>query len=148
MRIVLRYRSMLGVANAVASGIGLAPLPAILFEDPVFKTRSTPVLMDYPLRQSMLYLVYVSRKYLPLKLLTFRSFSVERISQTPQPRPLAPAVHPRAPSQAPTPIEAWRGCGLRLNNTDGVCACTTNVYRDETLHESDARCSNCERQIQ
>jgi len=66
MRVVLRYRSMLGVANAVASGIGLAPLPAILFEDPVFKTRLTPVLMNYPLRQSMLYLVYVSRKYLPL----------------------------------------------------------------------------------
>jgi DNA-binding transcriptional LysR family regulator len=93
MRVVLRYRSMLGVANAVASGIGLAPLPAILFEDPVFKTRLTPVLTDYPLRQSMLYLVYVSRKYLPLKLLTFRDFLVERISQTPEPHPLALAVH-------------------------------------------------------
>jgi DNA-binding transcriptional LysR family regulator len=94
MRVALRYRSMLGVANAVASGIGLAPLPAILFEDPMFKTRLTPVLMDYPLRQSILYLVYVSRKYLPLKLLTFRDFLVERISQTPEPQPLALAVHP------------------------------------------------------
>jgi DNA-binding transcriptional LysR family regulator len=93
MRVVLRYRSMLGVANAVASGIGLAPLPAILFEDPAFKTRLTPVLMEYPLRQSMLYLVYMSRKYPPLKLLTFRDFLVERISQTPEPRPLALAVH-------------------------------------------------------
>jgi DNA-binding transcriptional LysR family regulator len=92
IRVVLRYRSLLGVANAVASGIGLAPLPAILFEDPAFKTL-TPVLMDYPLRQSMLYLVYVSRKYLPLKLLTFRDFLVERISQTPEPRPLVLAVH-------------------------------------------------------
>ena len=61
--------SMLGVANAVASIIRLVPLPAILFGDPVFKTRVTPVLMDYPLRQSM------------------------RISQTPEPRPLALAVH-------------------------------------------------------
>jgi DNA-binding transcriptional LysR family regulator len=94
MRVVLRYRSMLGVANAVASGIGLAPLPAILFEDPVFKTRLTPVLMDYPLRQSMLYLVYASRKYLPLKLLSFRDFLAERISLTPEPQPLALAVHP------------------------------------------------------
>jgi DNA-binding transcriptional LysR family regulator len=93
MRVVLRYRSLLGVANAVASGIGLAPLPAILFEDPVFKTRLTPVLMDYPLRQSMLYVVYVSRKYLSLKLLTFRDFLVERISQTPEPQPLVLAVH-------------------------------------------------------
>jgi DNA-binding transcriptional LysR family regulator len=92
MRVVLRYRSLLGVANAVASGIGLAPLPAILFEDPTFKTL-TPVLMDYPLRQSMLYLVYVSRKYLPLKLLTFRDFLAERISQTPEPRPPVPAFH-------------------------------------------------------
>jgi DNA-binding transcriptional LysR family regulator len=93
MRVVLRYRSALGVANAVASGIGLAPLPAILFDDPEFKTRLSPVLMEYPLRQSMLYVVYVSRKYLPLKLLTFRDFLIERISQTPEPRPLAFAVH-------------------------------------------------------
>jgi DNA-binding transcriptional LysR family regulator len=93
MRVVLRYRSALGVANAVASGIGLAPLPAILFDDPEFKMRLSPVLMEYPLRQSMLYVVYVSRKYLPLKLLTFRDFLIERISQTPEPRPLAFAVH-------------------------------------------------------
>jgi DNA-binding transcriptional LysR family regulator len=93
MRVVLRYRSTLGVANAVASGIGLAPLPAILFDDPAFKTRLTPILMEYPLRQSKLFLVYVSRKYLPLKLLTFRDFLVERILQTPEPRPLALAVH-------------------------------------------------------
>jgi DNA-binding transcriptional LysR family regulator len=92
IRVVLRYRSALGVANAVASGIGLAPLPAILFEDPAFKTRLTPVLMEYPLRQSMLYLVYVSRKYLPLKIVTFRDFLVERISQTPEPQPLPIAV--------------------------------------------------------
>jgi len=93
MRVVLRYRSTLGVVNAVASGIGLAPLPAILFDDPEFKTRLSPVLLEYPLRQSMLYVVYVSRKYLPLKLLTFRDFLVERISQRPEPRPLALAVH-------------------------------------------------------
>jgi DNA-binding transcriptional LysR family regulator len=92
MRVVLRYRSALGVANAVVSGIGLAPLPAILFEDPALKTRLTPVLMEYPLRQSMLYLVYVSRKYLPPKIVTFRDFMVERISQTPEPRPLPIAV--------------------------------------------------------
>jgi DNA-binding transcriptional LysR family regulator len=93
MRVVLRYRSTLGVVNAVASGIGLAPLPAILFDDPEFKTRLSPVLLEYPLRQSMLYVVYVSRKYLPLKLLTFRDFLIERISQRPEPRPLALAVH-------------------------------------------------------
>jgi DNA-binding transcriptional LysR family regulator len=89
MRVVLRYRSTLGVANAVASGIGLAPLPAIVFEEPAFKSRLAPVLTEYPLSQSMLYLAYVSRKYLPLKIRTFRDFFLERISQTPEPRPVA-----------------------------------------------------------
>ena len=49
--------------------------------------------MEYPLRQSMLYLVYVSRKYLPPKIVTFRDFMIERISQTPDTRPLALVVH-------------------------------------------------------
>jgi DNA-binding transcriptional LysR family regulator len=93
MRVVLRFRSALGVANAVASGIGLAPLPAVMFEDQPFRTRLTPLLMDYPLRQSMLYLLYVSRRYLPPKLLTFRDLLLERIAQTPEPQPLALAVH-------------------------------------------------------
>jgi hypothetical protein len=47
----------------------------------------------------MIYLVYVSRKYLPLKLLTFRDFLTERIAQTPEPRPLALAVSQQAPSE-------------------------------------------------
>jgi DNA-binding transcriptional LysR family regulator len=92
MRVVLRYRSAVGVAHAVASGIGLAPLPAILFEEPPLKGRLMPVLTQFPLRQSTLYLVYVSRKYLPLKIRTFRDFFIERISQTPEPRPLAVAA--------------------------------------------------------
>jgi DNA-binding transcriptional LysR family regulator len=92
MRVVLRYRSAVGVANAVASGIGLAPLPAILFDDPTFKARLTPVLTEYPLRQSMLYIVYVSRKYLPLKLLTFRDLLVERIARMPEPQLLPMAA--------------------------------------------------------
>src|SRR5580700_9397252 len=50
LRVVLRYRSMAGVANAVAAGIGLAPIPAIVFEDPVFEQVLVPVLPDYPCR--------------------------------------------------------------------------------------------------
>jgi DNA-binding transcriptional LysR family regulator len=92
MRVVLRYRSAAGISHAVASGIGLAPLPAILFEEPAFKDRLTPVLTEFPLQQTMLYVVYVSRKYLPLKIRTFRDFFIERISQTPEPRPVAIAV--------------------------------------------------------
>jgi hypothetical protein len=30
--------------------------------------------MEYPLRQSTVYLVYVSRQYLPLKIVTFHDF--------------------------------------------------------------------------
>jgi DNA-binding transcriptional LysR family regulator len=92
VRVVVRYRSALGVANAVASGIGLAALPAILFECPAFRGRLAPILLDHPLSQSMLYLVYVSRKYLPLKIRTFRDFILESISQVPEPRPLAIAA--------------------------------------------------------
>jgi DNA-binding transcriptional LysR family regulator len=68
LRTVLRYRSLGGVANAVAAGIGLAPLPDILFEEPTFQGVLTPVLTDYPLREAMVYAVYVSRRYLPLKI--------------------------------------------------------------------------------
>jgi len=88
MRVVLRYRSPLGVANAVASGIGLAPLPAVLFEDPEYRSRLTPVLMEYPLSQHMLSVVYVNRRYVPLKIRAFRDFIVERISAAPEPKPL------------------------------------------------------------
>lgn len=86
VRVVVRYRSAMGVANAVASGIGLAALPAIVFDDPVLRSRLTPVLTDYPLSESMLYLVYISRKYLPLKIRTFRDFLVESVAQSPEPR--------------------------------------------------------------
>jgi DNA-binding transcriptional LysR family regulator len=84
VRVVLRYRSAVGVAHAVANGIGLAPLPVVLFEDPMFKARLTPVLTDFPLRKSTLYLVYVSRKFLPLKIRAFRDLLVESLSQTPE----------------------------------------------------------------
>lgn len=53
-RIVLRYRSLAGVANAVAAGAGLAPLPYMFFVDPVFKNALVPVLQDYPLESPTL----------------------------------------------------------------------------------------------
>jgi DNA-binding transcriptional LysR family regulator len=91
LRVVLRYRSMSGVANAVAAGIGIAPLHAIYFNDPVFKDVLAPVLPGYPLQQATLYAIYVSRKYVPLKIRTFVDFIVESISVSaiPEPRPAA-----------------------------------------------------------
>jgi DNA-binding transcriptional LysR family regulator len=85
-RVVMRYRSMSGVANAVAAGIGLSPLPALFFEDPVFKDVLTPVMTEYPIREPTLYLVYVSRKYLPLKIRAFVDFILETISKVPPPK--------------------------------------------------------------
>jgi DNA-binding transcriptional LysR family regulator len=87
MRVVLRYRSIGGVANAVAAGIGLGPVPAIMFEDPVFRSVLIPVLPEHTLGDFTLYFVYVSRKYVPLKIRTFVDFFVEYMSRFPVPRP-------------------------------------------------------------
>jgi DNA-binding transcriptional LysR family regulator len=76
-RIVQRYRSMAGVPHAVAAGSGLAPLPQTLFEEPVFKDILVPVLTDFPLWQTTMYLVYISRKYVPLKIRSFIDFVIE-----------------------------------------------------------------------
>jgi DNA-binding transcriptional LysR family regulator len=76
-RVVARYRSMAGVAHAVAAGIGLAALPRIFFEDPLFAHELTPVFMDRPIAQCTLYLVYVSRKNVPRKIRSFIDFFLE-----------------------------------------------------------------------
>ena len=83
LRVVLRYRAMTGVVHAVAAGIGLAPMPDIHFEEPEFKDILTPVLTDYPVQGPTMYIVYVSRKYLPLKIRAFIDFLVERSARTP-----------------------------------------------------------------
>jgi DNA-binding transcriptional LysR family regulator len=71
-RVVLRFGSMtVAVAHAVCAGIGLAPLPSILFEDPMFRESLCPVLTEHPLRHPDLYAIYVSRKHLALKIRTF-----------------------------------------------------------------------------
>ena len=89
LRVVLRYRSMSGVAYAVAAGIGLAPLPDLFFEDPMFKDVLKPVLTDYPLQEPTLYVVYVSRKHLPLKIRAFIDFLQEVASRIQPPRLVA-----------------------------------------------------------
>jgi DNA-binding transcriptional LysR family regulator len=83
LRVVLRYRAMTGVVHAVAAGIGLAPMPDIHFEEPEFKEILTPVLTDYPVQGPTMYIVYVSRKYLPLKIRAFIDFLIEQSARTP-----------------------------------------------------------------
>jgi DNA-binding transcriptional LysR family regulator len=71
-RVVLRFGSMtVAVAHAVSAGMGLASLPRYMFEESAFKDVLCPVLTEHPLRQSHLYAIYASHKYLPLKIRTF-----------------------------------------------------------------------------
>jgi DNA-binding transcriptional LysR family regulator len=78
-RVVLRFGSMsVAVVHAVCAGIGLAPLPRMMFEDPMFKDALHPVLVTHPLRHPHLYALYVSRKHLPLKIRTFLDHLIER----------------------------------------------------------------------
>jgi DNA-binding transcriptional LysR family regulator len=90
-RIVARYRSMAGVAHAVAAGMGLAALPRIFFEDPLFKHQLVPVLADHPFAQAILYLVYVSRRNAPLKIRSFIDFFLETVARQEEPIPAAVA---------------------------------------------------------
>jgi DNA-binding transcriptional LysR family regulator len=85
-RVVLRFGSSMtvAVAHAVCAGIGLAPLPRMIFEDPMFSEALCPVLTKHPLRQLQWYAIYVSRKYLPLKIRTFIDHLIE-VNRIPQP---------------------------------------------------------------
>jgi DNA-binding transcriptional LysR family regulator len=91
LRVVLRQRSMSGVGNAVAAGIGIAPIPEDLFEDPTFKDILVPVLPERPLRKATLYVVYASRRFVPPKIRTFVDFLVDNF--------------PRIPRRKPRPVE-------------------------------------------
>jgi DNA-binding transcriptional LysR family regulator len=92
-RVVLRFGSSMSVAvaHAVCAGIGLAPLPRMMFEDPMFKDALRPVLVKHPLRHPHLYALYVSRKHLPLKIRTFLDHLIET---TRAPRPWDAPVTP------------------------------------------------------
>ena len=91
VRVAIRFRSnaTLARANAVALGICLSPLPATYFEDPAFRGRLRVVLSKYVVNEQMLYLVYISRRHLPLKIRTFVDSFVEFVAKVPEPRPTA-----------------------------------------------------------
>jgi DNA-binding transcriptional LysR family regulator len=78
-RVVLRFGTSMSVAvaHAVCAGVGLAPLPRMMFEDPMFKDTLCPILLKHPLRHPHLYAIYVSRKHLPLKIRTFLDHLIE-----------------------------------------------------------------------
>lgn len=77
LRAALRCRTMADVAIAVASGVGMALLPAALCSDPAFAGVLRPVLTEFRLKESTLYLLYRSRKHLPLKARKFIELVLE-----------------------------------------------------------------------
>jgi DNA-binding transcriptional LysR family regulator len=77
MKVVMRYRSVMGIANAVAAGIGLAVLPDVFFEDQMLKQVVKPVLPAYRMPTRTSHLVYVSRKYVPFKIRSFVDFALD-----------------------------------------------------------------------
>ena len=78
VRPVLRCRSLSGLVNAAAAGIGITPLPDIYLSDPAFRDVLRPVLQDYPAPDHWtLHAIYVSRRYVPLKIRSFIDHFVE-----------------------------------------------------------------------
>jgi len=115
-RIALRYRSSGGVASAIAAGIGIGPVPELIFEDPAFRDTLIPILPECPLQEATLYLVYVSRKFLPLKIRTFLDFLLESVSLgrgSPIARPAAHQGGLRKPLMGSTDPEFESGPGPR-----------------------------------
>lgn len=84
MRVALRQRGG-SVSHAVAAGIGIGPVPALLFDDPIFGSRLVPILPHYPLQKTHLYAVYVSRRYVPLKIRSFIEFMIAQASNIKEP---------------------------------------------------------------
>jgi DNA-binding transcriptional LysR family regulator len=84
LRVVLRYRSVAGLASAVAAGIGLGSIPVFILEDPVFKDVLVPVLRDYPVGHATAYCVYVSHRHVPLKIRSFIDFVIESVGREPR----------------------------------------------------------------
>lgn len=84
IRVVLRQRGTTP-AHAVAAGIGIGPLPALLFEDPLFRDILVPVLPHYPLRKVTMYAVYASRRYVPTKIRSFIDFLIAQAANIREP---------------------------------------------------------------
>ena len=77
LRVALRCRTPAEVAITVASGVGLALMPATLLNDPVFVNLLRPVLTEFCQQESTVYLLYAARKHLPFKARAFIDLVLE-----------------------------------------------------------------------
>lgn len=76
-RVVARYRSIAGLASAVAAGLGLAALPVTFFEDPLFRDVLVPVMPEFPGQPATMYALYVRGNGVPPKIRAFIDFALE-----------------------------------------------------------------------
>jgi DNA-binding transcriptional LysR family regulator len=97
LRVALRCRTVADVAVTVAGGMGLALLPAALFSDPAFVNVLRPVLTDFQLKQSTLYLLYPARKYLPFKVRAFVDLALASVARNQEQTHTALAVSRKLP---------------------------------------------------
>jgi DNA-binding transcriptional LysR family regulator len=119
VRSALRCLTLADVAIAVATGMGLGVLPAALFSDSAFANVLTPVLTEFHVKESSLYVLYADRKYLPFKVRAFINLVLESGARNQEPSTKRPAKQETGctpPSRAP-------------------------VSHSETLHTSPADCS-------
>ena len=86
----LRKHDLIAVGDlldyAAAAGIGIAPVLAMLFEDPALRDTLIPVLRNHPFPQAVRYAVYASRKFTPPKLRTFVESVAQYLSRLPNER--------------------------------------------------------------
>lgn len=113
-RIAFSCRSTASVTNAVAAGIGIGPIPGLVLEDPHFKEALIPVLPDTPLRQATLYIVYMRRKFVSLKVSAFVEFILTSLLRAPHPAkehrpPDLPLIEAKAASLAARAPEGRNG---------------------------------------
>jgi len=77
LRVALRCRTTADAAITAAGGLGLALLPAALLDDPAYANVLKPVLTDFQLKESNLYLLYPGRQFLPFKARAFIDLLLE-----------------------------------------------------------------------
>ena len=89
LHVALRCRTLADVAMTVAGGVGMALLPAALLNEGAFASLLRPVLTEFALPESTLYLIYPGRKHVPFKARAFIDLVLDPAART---REQAPSV--------------------------------------------------------
>lgn len=82
-RVISRSASAIGAAHTLSKGIGIAPLPSSMLENPPFQGLLCSILEDYPLHRPTLFAFYERRGPQPMKIRTFVDHLTEVICEQP-----------------------------------------------------------------